>query len=462
LDGTLIKGDLLHESALRLVFSRPSAPLLLVRWLGQGRSELKSALAENVPLNPTQLPYDEKLVSWLRQQRAMGRRLILATASDGRYARQVAEHLELFDDVLASDGHINLAGRAKLDAILAHAGGQPFSYAGNETRDLVIWRCAASAVVAGSTKSLVHRAASVTQVEGTFLRPGALAAVPKAARMHQWVKNLLIFLPFLPLAGSLPVQAWIAGLIAFLSFGLCASAVYLLNDMVDIPSDRVHHSKRHRPLASGAMSIPTGIGLAGTLVLASFTLAIALLPAHFVATLICYAILTCAYSFRLKRQVIVDVLTLAGLYTLRILAGGAALEIMPSFWMLGFSIFLFLSLASAKRMVELDELRRRGKVQTTGRGYFVPDAGLVLAQGVASGQIAVLVLALYIQSPMAGHFTRPLALWSLCPLVLFWISRLWMKVTRGELHHDPVVFALKDRWSRLVVVLCTAAVLVAL
>jgi 4-hydroxybenzoate polyprenyltransferase len=310
--------------------------------------------------------------------------------------------------------------------------------------------------VCGSA-SLAAAASKLTSVELHVVpRRPSLGTVLRAMRLHQWAKNLLVFLPFLPLAATLPVGVWLQGVLGFLAFGLCASSVYLVNDLFDLEADRAHPRKRFRPIAAGDLGLGPAIVLAVALLGAGFALSALLLPPLFLAVLALYWALTTAYSLDLKRRVNVDVLALACLYTLRVLAGSAVLAVAPSFWMLAFSIFLFLSLAAAKRMAELDALARKGKQDAAaGRGYVVRDIPIVLAQGVASGQLAVLVFALYLHTVLDAQFSHPEVLWGVFPLLLLWINRVWMKTSRGEMHDDPVVFALRDRFS-----LATAAIAV--
>jgi len=283
----------------------------------------------------------------------------------------------------------------------------------------------------------------------------------RALRPHQWAKNALIFAPLLAAHQARSLHQLSAVLMATVAFCLCASSVYILNDLLDLEADRAHPRKSRRPFASGALSIKTGLVLGPLLLLGGVVLA-AFLPGKFQLVFATYYVLTCAYSFDLKGRVIVDTLSLAALYTLRIIAGAAAADVPLSFWMLLFSIFLFLSLAFVKRYAELDSLRRRARLRAAGRGYHVEDLGVLQSLGSASGYMSVLVLALYINSPeVAALYTRPKMIWLLCVLVLYWISRVWMKAHRGEMHDDPVVFALKDRMSLGIVALAGLTALLA-
>lgn len=460
-DGTLIKSNLLVESALKLVKQSPLSIVWMVRWLlFGGKARLKSRIAEQVELDIGHMPFCDEIVTLCRQARLQGRRVLLATGAAMKYAQQIALLLRV-DSVMATTEKNNLTGDRKLAAILGECGQGDFVYAGNETVDLEIWRCAGGAVVCGNTR-LAAAAAKVTPVQ-EHIRPRhvGVGVLARALRLHQWAKNVLVFLPFLPLVGHLDLNTWLLGLAAFIAFGLCASSAYLLNDLFDLEADRVHARKSQRPIASGEISLSTAIVLSLGLLAAAFLISALLLPPLFVAVLGAYWALTMAYSLDLKKRVNVDVIVLACLYTARVLAGAALLGVTPSFWMLAFSVLLFLSLAAAKRTTELDTLARSGEDSAAGRGYQTRDIPVLLAQGVASGQLAVLVFALYLNTVLAGQFRHPEWLWAVCPLLLLWINRIWMKVTRGEMHDDPVVFALRDSFSRATALVAVACVTIA-
>lgn len=466
LDGTLVKSNLLVESALRLFKRSPLSLLSMLRWLlFGGRAKLKHEMAQRVDLDASKLPYRDEIVNMCHEARDAGRRVVLATGADLKYADAVAKHLGVFDATMGTTTECNLTGQRKLAAILSDCGDRAFVYAGDELQDLHIWNHAAGAVVCGNDR-LAQRAAKVTVVQRHVLtgRPSVRVFL-RAIRIHQWAKNLLIFLPFLPLLRSLAPQAWLQGLVAFVCFGLCASSVYLTNDLLDLDADRAHARKCRRPIPSGDLKLSTAIVLAAGLLAGAFVLAAFVLPFVFVAVLSLYWLLTSAYSLDLKRRVNVDIMTLAMLYTMRVLAGSAVLMVRPSFWMLAFSVFLFFSLAVVKRLVELQGLRdkdQKGLSKAAGRGYVVEDMPILSAQGIASGQLAVLVLALYINDlSAAAHFTRPEFLWGVCPCMLLWINRVWLKVNRNEIHEDPVLFALRDRFSLVVVVAAAVCLILA-
>ncbi len=460
-DGTLIKSNLLVESALKLLKQSPLSIIWMVRWLlFGGKARLKSRIAERVELDIGNMPFCDEIVALCRQARQQGRQVVLATGAAMKYAQQIALLLRV-DSVMATTEKRNLTGERKLQAILGECGQGDFVYAGNETVDLEIWRCAGGAVVCGNNR-LADAAAKVSTVQA-HIRPRrlGLGVLARALRMHQWSKNVHLFLPFVPLLAYLDLTAWLLGIVAFVAFGLCASSAYLLNDLFDLEADRKHSSKSRRPIPAGDISLSTVIVLSLGLLAASFLISALLLPPLFVAVLGAYWALTMAYSLDLKKRVNVDVIVLACLYTARVLAGAAVLGVKPSFWMLAFSVLLFLSLAAAKRTTELDTLLRNGEDSAAGRGYQTRDIPVLMAQGAASGQLAVLVLALYLNTVLAGQFRHPEWLWAVCPLLLLWINRVWMKVSRGEMHDDPVVFALRDGFSRATALTAVACVTIA-
>jgi 4-hydroxybenzoate polyprenyltransferase len=459
LDGTLIRSDLLIESALALLAKNPLLIFSMIVWLLHGKAYLKREIACRVEFDASTLPYNQALIEWLQSQRPL-RPIILCTASDSRLAQSVAAHVGLFGDVLASDGVRNLSGRNKAAELIARYGERGFDYVGNASIDLAVWKHAHAAIVIAPRPGLARAAAKVSTVERVFPVPKAsLRAWIKALRVHQWIKNVLVFLPLLASHRVLDVIALSHTAIAFLCFGLCASSVYLTNDLLDLSADRQHHRKRNRPFAAGTLPLAAGPVVAVILLIAG--LALAWLISHiFFGVLISYFVLTTAYSVRLKRVMMLDVVVLAMLYTTRILAGAAALHTKPSFWLLAFSMFIFLSLAMIKRYTELLAAQKAGKVKASGRGYDVEDIPLIQSLGGSSGYLAVLVLALYIDSTAGESLYRhPHYLWMLCPLLLYWISRTWAIAHRGIMHDDPVIFAVMDNVSR--VLLALAAIIVA-
>jgi 4-hydroxybenzoate polyprenyltransferase len=451
LDGTLIKTDLLVETASRFIMQHPAHSLRLFGWLLRGRPTLKANLADAVELDVASLPYHAPLLAWLQVERASGRRIVLATASHRLLAERVAQHLGLFDAVLATDGDLNLKGGRKRELLVGRYGDKGFDYVGNDAADLEVWPAARLAHLVSDSASLVARARSVAAV-GTVLpsgRPPAWKALVRAMRPHQWLKNVLIFVPLLASHSYGQPGMVLQALLAFVAFGMAASGVYVGNDLVDVADDRHHPRKRHRPFAAGDASLLHGWCLAPALVAAAFALSATLLSPAFTAMLALYVGLTFAYSLRLKQVALLDVMVLAGLYTLRIIAGTAALQLPLSFWLLSFSVFIFCSLAFVKRFSELEDARQDGREgPLRGRGYHPGDLEIVSSFGSAAGYIAVLVLALYIQDPHTAElYASPKFIWLACPLLLYWISRTWLIAHRGQMLDDPIVFALTDRVS---------------
>ena len=459
LDGTLIRSDTLHEALLLLAKESPFALSALPVWLAGGKANLKHLVAERVELHSPSLPYCEDVLDLIREAREQHRPVVLVTAAPARIANAVAETLGLFDDVLTSDAMLNLSRHRKADALVDRYGSRGFDYVGNSTDDLPVFEHCRRAFLVSSNAQL-RRAAGRRTKDVTFVdrRSGGVRAWMKALRVHQWLKNLLIFVPLLASGRFRDLELLAQAALAFASFSLFASAVYVVNDMVDLQSDRLHRTKRMRPFASGALPLSAGVAAAPVLVIAALGLAL-LLPALFLATLLGYALATTLYSFALKRQVIVDVMLLAGLYTMRILAGSAATDIRPSFWLLAFSMFIFLCLAMTKRYSELREAIDQDKT-LSGRGYLPSDLPVVLALGSASGFVSVLILALYTQSRVVPElYPAPEWIGLVPPLLLYWVARLWLKAGRGEIDDDPVLFAARD-WQSLVVAIAVGILFV--
>ena len=463
LDGTLIRTDVLYESVIGLVARNPLYIVSMVFWLLRGKAAFKREVARRLVPDPTSLPYHAELLDYLHDQKTNGRRLVLATASDEGPARQIAAHLGLFDEVHASDGVTNLSATAKRDRLVQRYGERGFDYAGNALADVAIWRSARQAIAVNTGKGVRRRLSDVTGVD--YLDNASVARwqlLVKALRPHQWAKNLLVFVPLIAGHQVGVSEKLLDSVVLFLAFSLCASAVYLINDLVDLEADRHHERKRKRPFASGDLSVAYGAVMAPVLVLAGLLSALTIsLPT--LGVLVGYLALTSVYSLYLKKIMLVDVIVLAGLYTIRILAGVVAVDQMLSFWLLAFSIFLFTSLAMLKRHTELVGVRRAGGTTSKGRGYQADDIEMLVPLGVAAGYMAVLVFALYINSGnVLQLYAHPQWLWLVCPVLLYWISRAWMLSHRGEMHDDPIVFALKDKASLATVTVVVALMVLAL
>ncbi len=454
LDGTLVKSDTLLDSALALARQHPRQVLRIPGWLLKGKASFKAHLTSAVALDVPRLPYNHAVLQFLHAQRAAGRTLYLATAADRSLAQRVAADLGIFHGVLASDGALNLAGKNKLQSFQRQFADAPalgrFDYIGNAMPDLPLLAHARTAMLANPVPGLQRRlqAKGIKPAHVFLDRATAARSFLKSIRLHQWAKNVLIFLPLL-LAHRISPRPLLMAALAFLSFSLCASSTYIINDLLDIEADRRHPRKRRRPFAAGDMSPLTGIGIILGFLAISGAIA-ALLPPKFLFWLVTYTVITLAYSLRLKRMVLVDVIVLSGLYTLRILAGSAATNAPISPWLAGFCIFFFLSLAMVKRFSEMSNLLSEGASPANGRGYLTSDVEQLRSFGTSSAYASVVVFTLYINNPeVLRLYHHPQRLWLLAPILILWLSRVWLLASRGDLDEDPVIFALTDRRSML-------------
>ena len=453
LDGTVTWTDTLHESVLALVGNKPIFLFILPFWFLKGIAYLKSKIAEHYSLDVTTIPYNLLFIDWLKEQKAKGKKIVLCTAANERVAKAVAEHLGLFDYIIASNINTNLKSGSKRKSLEEKFGNKGYEYAGNSRADIKVWAGASNAIIVNASKVVQMKASQVAIVSYIFSskRPNVSDWIT-ALRLHQWLKNFLLFVPLLTALQFDNIQSLSTLIIAFFSFSLCASSVYITNDLLDLESDRNHPRKKLRPFASAKLPIALGVALVPFLAGASIWLA-SIVGGDFQVILILYLLLTVVYSFLLKRLVLVDCLTLATLYTLRIIAGAAAVSISISFWLLAFSVFIFLSLALVKRFAELVVQEQKGKNTVHGRGYLVSDASLLQTLGVSSGYISTLVIALYVHSDeVVSIYAQPKVIWLVLPIILFWISWVWLKAARGEMHDDPIIFAVKDKTSLLVAV----------
>lgn len=440
---------------LVLIRSHPRKLVMLPTWLTGGKAMFKQHVTSVVSLDVAHLPYNLELLEYLRAEHAAGRRIYLATGADGRLAHRVAEYLGIFNGVLASDGRTNLTGNHKLTDIEARFGA--FDYIGNAPPDLPLLRRAGSAMVANPDRRLRAQLRSGrVPIERQFNdRRPTLKVLAKAIRVHQWAKNVLIFLPLL-LAHSLQAGPLLRCVLAFACFSACASATYIVNDLLDLEADRRHPKKRNRAFASGDLSAAAGVVLAAVLVILAFVGA-HWLSAAFFGWLVVYGITTLAYSLFLKRIALVDVLVLSGLYTLRLLAGGAAAPVPISPWLSAFSIFLFLSLAMVKRFSELHNLREAGATPRNGRGYLLADIEQLRSFGTSSAYASVIVFIFYVSGrDVVSLYRHPQRMWLMIPLLIWWLNRVWLLASRGELDEDPLIFALTDRVSLLLGALMAA------
>jgi 4-hydroxybenzoate polyprenyltransferase len=456
LDGTLIRSDMLLE-CLTKAMRQPEIWIDILRWGLKSKSLLKFELARRVQIDVSVLPYNSEVIDFIRKQKSSNVRIVLATASNELLANQIADHLGLFDEVIGSTIDVNLKGRTKAHAITNRFESAHLAYIGNDWSDIHVWNTVDDVYVVNATRSLTARLNksfdSVKHIESShYVR---ISTLSKALRLHQWVKNSLLFTPLIAAHQVYEVAKLVSCFCSFIAFGLVASSVYVLNDLVDIEDDRRHQSKRRRPFASGALPISLGFILKPMLLLAGFALSLATQNHRFTAVLIIYYCITLIYSLKLKTLPIIDVTVLASLYTIRIIAGAFSTETPLSFWFVTFSFFLFTSLAYVKRASELISTPKiDSSTNINGRGYVGSDLSLVTSVGPAAGVMSCLVLALYINDPKTvTMYQSPQLLWLVCPIVLYWISRVWLLTFRGQMPDDPIVFALKDRLSWILVVL---------
>jgi 4-hydroxybenzoate polyprenyltransferase len=450
LDGTVLRTDCLIESLFVLARNTPLCLLKLPGWWLKGPAFFKQRLAATAMPDIELLPQRAAVVGFLRQQQRLGRTLILATSADMRLAREAARVLGLFDRVIASDGGINLSPERKRDRLVELFGHRGFDYLGHGARDTLVWHAARRALIPAPSPRLAARIARVTPVEAISREPGAgWRNYLHALRPLHWVKNGLVFVPLVAVHRFFDVPLLVRTGGAFAAFCLCASALYLLNDCLDLPADRRHPYKKERMLASGRVPLEAALLMLPLLLAAAFAIAFSL-SAAFAAVLCVYSTLMIAYSLRLKDLALIDVLVLALGYSLRVAAGSVATGVRISAWLLTFCVFLFFSLALIKRYGELLLLEAQPATAAVhARGYLGIDKAMLAAQGIAAGYLAVLVLALYTNTDI-GHrlYRRHEYFWGICLLLLYWISYLWMMVGRGRIPDDPVIFALTDRRSR--------------
>ena len=460
-DGTLVAGDLLVEGAARLLAASPLTLFALPIWLVKGRAALKRRIAAAVALPPSSLVLNPAVLDEIAAAKATGRTVWLASAADELMVAPLADTLEV-TGYLASDGRINLAGRAKADALVERFGEGGFDYIGNERRDLVVWKRARRAIGVGLSASLAGRMRALDKQ--ARLLPGTGAGPLDwllALRPRHWVKNSLVFAPLVAAHETRP-ELYLIAAVLFTALAAAASGNYLLNDLLDLPDDRRHASKRHRPLAAGKLPPLPAIGV-GSALAAGGLAAVFWLSAAAGFWVLFYLVLAFAYSLWLKRQLFVDVVTLAMLFTIRILAGAAVVSIPMSPWFLAFSIFLFLGLAIVKRLQELHAIQETGRFAANSRAYLTGDRLVLAALGAASSFASIVVLALYIQAPEVDrHYARPEFLWLTCVLLICWQGRITLLANRGAIDDDPVVFAMRDRASWLIGLGVLAAFAVAL
>ena len=454
LDGTLLNSDSLHEALCLLCKTKPQLMLLIPFWIIKGKAYFKAQVAKQVDPNVSTWPYNQDLLTYLQQHHATGRKIVLASAANIDVVQRVSQHLQIFDGTIGSDQETNCGGAEKLRAIRTHVGDGAFSYAGNDRKDLAVWSDANGAVIVNASHALESKARQLTTIEKVIpARRAFLTTYLEGIRIHQWLKNLLVFLPILPVLGHLEFDQISRTLIAFFAFSFIGTSVYVMNDFLDLESDRTHPRKRRRPFASGEIPIKTGLILSLLFLVSGFSLAF-MASSALAGVLLLYFVITSAYSLRLKRAPIVDVIVLAALYVFRVVAGALAADLRITFWILAFSAFLFFSLALVKRCAELRSMVNEGKKSVAGRGYHIEDEQVLQSLGTASGLMSVVVLGIYITAPTTSQaFSQPDLLGLLCFILLYWIGRIWIKAHRGQMHDDPVLFAVRDRISRYLAII---------
>lgn len=450
LDGTLTPVDTLFESVIEWIRYSPFNLFLLPFLLLRGKVYFKNKIAQSAIPNPALLPYRKEVIEFIKAEKDKGREIILATASHMKMASAVAAHLDIFDNIIASEADLNFKGAEKLRQIQKlDSCKNGFDYIGDSSADLEIWKEADNAIIVEPSKNLLVKAKKETNVAKVFeYQRNPLKTLIREMRVYQWSKNILIFLPLLMAHALGDINQIGNAVMAFLAFSFCASSVYITNDLLDLESDRKHPRKRKRPLASGDISIFAGSIWIFLLLATGLTLTIMFQPLQFLITLLIYLTLTTLYSSVLKKIYIIDIIILAGLYTIRIMSGAFAVEVPLTPWMLAFSMFVFLSLAILKRYTELYILRQQNMTKSSGRGYRVEDIDLLIVLGPASGYLSALVLVLYTNSEeVVRLYENPEILWAIVPVLLYWITRIWFLAHRGKMHDDPIVFTGKDTVS---------------
>jgi 4-hydroxybenzoate polyprenyltransferase len=444
-DGTLVAGDVFWESLLCLLRRNPRIALTLPRWLLRGRAYVKRQVALQAPLDARLLPYRPEVLAFIEESLASGRPIVLATAADQSHASAIAAHLGVFTDVIASDGVLNLSGRQKARCLEQRFGTGQFDYVGNDWVDVPTWLAAGRATIVAAPGRLCGHLTSRLESVRVIVPPRhVLRSAVRALRPYQWVKNLLVFLPLIAAHRILELDLAMRAAWAFVAFCLCASSIYVVNDLLDIQADREHPRKRQRPFASGELSIPTGLSLSAAVLALGLLIGTSAVSPVFGACLVAYVATTSLYSLKIKREPVLDVFLLTGFYVLRIFAGGVATGIEISTWLLAFAMFFFLNLALIKRYTGIvNAMADAGTM--AGRGYKAADLQWMQILGVGAGCMSVLVLALYAVDPaVATLYRSPSILILLCPLLLYWIARSWFQAVRETLEDDPLLVAVRD------------------
>jgi 4-hydroxybenzoate polyprenyltransferase/phosphoserine phosphatase len=461
LDGTLVRTDLLYESYFSSITHGLGHHRLVAAALLNGKAPLKAYLGSVGSVDYQTLPYNADVLALIRVAKDEGRKVYLATASDRCHADGVARSLGLFDGVFASDGTTNLSGQSKARVIVDAFGKGGFDYIGDSDVDIPIWKCARKALILSNSASLIRKTSALNKPIEIVGKPRpTFKSWRKALRIHQYAKNTLVFVPLVT-AHAYTLQSVLSAFFAFISFSLCASSVYLINDLVDLAEDRKHPTKRNRPFACGEIPLVHGIAIIPLLLALAFACA-GMVSVALAGALAVYFSLTLTYSLSLKRKLMVDVVALAVLYTVRVIAGAVAISVTPSEWLLAFSMLIFTCLALVKRYVELAMRIDKELPDPSNRNYRLVDLPIIGALASASGFNAVTIFALYVSSPaVQGLYRRPELLWLVCPALLYWLSRIVVLAHRRVIDDDPIVFALRDRNSLITGALMFAIIFVA-
>ncbi|HBF09424.1 MAG TPA: UbiA family prenyltransferase [Gammaproteobacteria bacterium] len=465
LDGSLILTDTLYESVAQLIKQNWLMAFMVPFWFFKGKAFLKNQLAKHCDLAVDRFPLHNDFKAWLETEKANGRRLVLVTGTHEKYANAFAQHIQLFDEVIATTPLVNCTSHNKANRLVEEYGERGFDYAGNHSVDANVWKFARHAIVVNASGAVISAAQNTAlAVERVFPPQYKInfKVIRKALRVHQWMKNLLIFVPLMTAHMFTSSAAIGSAIFAFIIMSICASATYFINDLLDLEADRNHHTKCNRPFASGAIPINKGAMAAAAMLGFSFLSALIFMPFEFFFILFSYLVLTLTYSLSFKRLQSLDVVSLAMLYTIRVLAGAAAIGVTVSFWLLAFSLFIFLSLGLVKRVSELQKLVEQNKTFVEGRGYEVADLPVLQSLGSASGYLAILVISLYIHSPEVSLlYDKPQILWLICPILTVWITRIWVLTARGQVDEDPVEYAIKDRFTWAAGGICLAILIIA-
>ncbi len=459
LDGTFTKTDLLFESLIIAIKNNPLVIFMCLIWIFKGKQHLKHQLSLSTDVDIRSLPLNQEFYHFLKTEKHRGRHIVLATGSAERYAREIASSYAVFDGFISSNNDVNLTGKRKLEKI--QETNVVFSYAGNEKVDFHIFRSAKEKILVNPSPGTKKRAKHLFIDKIFDDTDSHFKSWFAQLRIYQWLKNFLIFVPLLVSGNFTNTHEIFIVSVAFFAFGCLASSTYIVNDLIDLESDRQHPDKKFRPLASGLLSIKDAIAVSVLLFIVSLLLSLWIGHA-FVIVVASYLFLTIFYSFQLKKFVAMDVIALALLYTLRILAGASAIDETPSFWLLAFSIFVFLSLALVKRCSEIKAMMKNGKTHTKGRDYTVDDYTVLCSFGVSSALLAVLMFCFYINNnALSNQYQQPNLLWLIVPALTYWLMRMWIKTHRGEMHHDPIIFSLKDYGSIVTIVISGVVAIVA-